>query len=72
MAKNAKTASTGKNVNPNARVRKLDGKVVKPCLFNGRAAGLGSYYAGEVDGKLVVDAGGRPVPFRKVGALVAV
>jgi hypothetical protein len=52
------------------RLRKLNGKVVKPVLFNGRAVGGGKYMAGEVDGKLVmIDGTDIPAKLRSIGTL---
>lgn len=65
----AAKGSTAKIIDFNARVRKLDGKVVKACLYNGHAIGHGKYFAAEVEGKLVVDKNGKPVPFRSCGRL---
>lgn len=65
----AGAAKTGANKNSNTlRVRKLNGKVVRPVLYNGRAIGHGSYLAGEVDNQLVMD-GDRPLPLREIGTL---
>lgn len=53
------------------RVRMLNGKVVQNCLYNGIATGHGKYFAAMVDGQLILDDTGRPLPFRSVGELVA-
>lgn len=58
----AKTANN-KGSDSNARVRKLDGKLVIPTLF-------GKYMAGMVDGALVLDSSGKPLPLRQIGQLV--
>jgi hypothetical protein len=52
------------------RLWMLNGKKITPVLYNGRACGHGKYFAGEVDGKLVVDDDGKPVPFAQIGELV--
>lgn len=51
------------------RVRKLDGKLVKPVLYFGRHAGHGKYFAALVEDKLLLDESGKPRPFRSVGQL---
>ena len=51
------------------RVRKLDGQVVRSVLFNGKAAGMGKYFAAEVNGKLLMDEQGVPLKFNEVGNL---
>lgn len=52
-----------------ARVRKLDGEVVRPVLYNGRSVGHGKYFAASVNGQLVLDANEKPVLFREAGTL---
>ena len=51
------------------RVRKLDVQVVRSVLFNGKAAGMGKYFAAEVNGKLLMDEQGVPLKFNEVGNL---
>ena len=46
-----------------------DGKIIKPALFNGLAAGQGKYFAAMIDGQLIYDAAGKPVPFKAIGKL---
>jgi hypothetical protein len=48
--------------------RMLEGQVVRPVLYNGRAIGQGKYFAAEVNGQLVMDQDGRPMQFRLCGA----
>jgi len=47
----------------------LDGKVVKNVLYNGKHADHGKYFAAEVDGVLLLDENGKPIPFRSTGKL---
>jgi hypothetical protein len=51
------------------RTRKIDGQVVRPVLYNGRAVGHGKYFAGEVNGQLIMDESGRPAQYRTLGTL---
>lgn len=51
------------------KVRMLDGKIVKTVLYIGRALGHGKYFTGEVDGQLVCDSEGKPLPFNQIGEL---
>ena len=51
------------------RTRKIDGQIVRPVLYNGRAVGHGKYLAGEVNGQLVLDESGRPLQYRILGQL---
>lgn len=64
------SAKIGSGKKQPQKVRKLEGKLVKMVLYNGRNLGHGKYFAGEVDGKLVEDANGKPVQFRSIGELV--
>lgn len=48
------------------RVRMLDGKIVTPIAY-----GANMKMVGEVDGKMVVDKDGKPIPFKSIGELVA-
>jgi uncharacterized protein YwbE len=63
-------AKVGSGKKQAQKIRKLGEKVVKMVLYNGRNIGHGKYFVGEVDGKLVEDANGKPVPFREIGELV--
>jgi len=63
-----KTAGSKKD-SSTLRVRKLDGKLVKIILYNGRAVGLGSYFAGTIDGEMVLDKNGVPRHYRDIGQL---
>ena len=51
------------------KLRRLNGKVVRPVLYNGRALGHGKYFAGEVDNQLVCDAQGKPFYFKTIGTV---
>lgn len=63
-------AKTGSNKNKSTlRIRKLDGKVVRAVLYNGKHSGNGKYFAGEIDGVLVLNEAGVPIPLREIGSL---
>lgn len=51
------------------KVRIYNGKIVKPVLFNGRSAGMGKYFAAQIDGQLVCDSSGKPLKYKGVGIL---
>jgi len=51
------------------KVRKLNGVVVRRVLYNGRAVGHGKYFTGDVDGVMIVDDNGKPVPINQIGNL---
>ena len=46
------------------RVR--NGKEVRPVRYYGKHAGYGTYMAGSIDGQLVTDSTGRPVPYKAI------
>lgn len=50
--------------------RMLDNKVVRNVLYNGQAVGHGKFMAAEVDGQLLLDETGKPLPFNQVGELI--
>lgn len=62
-------AQLGKKSVEGLRVRKLDGKIVKPVLYNGRYVGFGKYFAASIDGVMLLDEAGKPVPYQTCGAL---
>lgn len=66
------TAKTGGNKKTDGlKVRMYEGKKVTPVLYNGRAVGHGKYLAGDIGGGvLVLDANGKPMKFKSIGALV--
>ena len=47
-----------------ARHRFFEGNMVTPAKYFGASAGYGNYMAGMVNGALVRDGGGKPIPFR--------
>ena len=48
-------------------LRKYQGQTVKPVYYFGKHKGHGNYIAAQYeDGKLAVDAYGRPVPYQNV------
>lgn len=55
----------------NLRVRKYNGKLSIPCLYNGRGIGHGKYFAAWVDNALVLDENGRPIPYHQLGEVVS-
>ena len=56
--------------NPGARQehRKLiyKGQEYKPCLYDGRAVGKGMYMVGAINGDMIVNERGEPIPFRAI------
>ena len=58
--------------NPHGRIRMLDGKRVTNCLYNGLGIGHGKYFAGMVEGKLVMGPNDRPLPYYQTGTLVRI
>lgn len=70
--KQAAAPSGGSKNNPAARVvsnnqkTTEDGKPIVAVLYAGRQIGHGKYMAGQVDGNLIVDSAGRPIPYRSL------
>ena len=60
----------GNKNNPSVRQferKKLyQGKEMKACLYDGRAVGRGKYMAGTVDGDMILDTNGKPMPYRSI------
>lgn len=52
------------------RQRMLDGQPVRAVLYNGKSIGHGKYFTGEVNGKLICDESGKPMPITDIGVLV--
>ena len=48
------------------RKRMYQGKEFKPCLYDGRAVGKGKYMTGSINGDIIVDSNGKPMPFRSI------
>ena len=46
------------------RVR--NGKEVRPVRYYGKHSGHGTYMAGSIDGQLVTDSTGRPIPYKSI------
>jgi hypothetical protein len=51
------------------RVRFLGNDKVTPVFYSGHNLGHGSYMTGQVNGKTVEDANGKPIPLRQIGEL---
>lgn len=66
-----KTSSHGKpgTFTSHHRVRFLGNDKVTPVFYAGHNLGHGSYMAGQVNGKTVEDANGKPIPLRQIGEL---
>lgn len=60
----------GSKNNPGARQEErkkfYQGKELKPCLYDGRAVGKGKYMTGTIDGNVIADALGCPIPLRSI------
>lgn len=61
----SRTPATTKNVKKNS-YRMLNDKEVRPVKYFGKHAGHGTYMAGTVDGELVRDNTGRPLPYKTI------
>lgn len=63
----SKTAKASMGDKGSSGKRFLNGKEVRPVLYVGRHVGHGSYVAGSIDGKLVMDDAGVPVKYKQIG-----
>lgn len=50
----------------NDSYKRVNGEVCKPVLFAGKHAGYGTYMAGVVNGEMVVDNNGKPIPYKQI------
>tara|TARA_Y100000592_G_scaffold71323_1_gene110994 strand:+ start:1953 stop:2150 length:198 start_codon:yes stop_codon:yes gene_type:complete len=65
MARKKPARTVGRSTKKNSyRVR--DGKEVRPAKYYGKHVGHGSYMAGTIDGELVVDSSGKPIPYKQI------
>ena len=65
MARKKPSRPAGRAVKSNSyRVR--NGKEVRPVKYFGKNAGYGTYMAGSIDGQLVTDSTGRPIPYKAI------
>tara|TARA_B100001939_G_C16888223_1_gene594087 strand:+ start:906 stop:1133 length:228 start_codon:yes stop_codon:yes gene_type:complete len=62
--KKGKTAA-GRGVSKDS-YKRINGEVCKPVLFAGKHAGYGTYMAGVVNGEMVVDSKGKPIPYKQI------
>ncbi len=67
MLKTSKSKNDPTARGPAQEGKVFDGKKVKPALYVGTAVGHGRYIAGQDEsGKLVLDHGGQPVPYKDI------
>jgi hypothetical protein len=62
-----KTAKIGSQKEKITGHRILNGKEVVPVLYYGKSLGYGKYISGSVNGELVCDTNGKPVPYGLIG-----
>ena len=58
------------NRNRETSYRTVRGKTVVPVLYAGRSLGHGQYIAGTIDGVLVCNSLGIPIPYKQINELV--
>lgn len=67
MAKNRKPPTPmSKKVDKLTYKRTPDGKVIKPVKYMGKHIGHGNYIAGAVEGEIIVDRDGKPIPYKSL------
>lgn len=50
----------------NDNYKRINGEVCKPVLYAGKHMGFGTYMAGVVNGEMVVDSKGKPIPYKQI------
>ena len=67
MLKTSKSKNDPTARGPAHQAKSHDGKKVKPVLYVGTAVGHGRYIAAQDEGgKMIMDRGGKPVPYRLI------
>jgi hypothetical protein len=65
MLKTSKSKNDPTARGPAQQAKTYEGKKIKPVLYVGTAVGHGRFIAAQDEGgKLIVDRGGKPVPYR--------
>ncbi len=65
MLKTSKSKNDPTARGPAQQAKTYEGKKIKPVLYVGTAVGHGRFIAAQDEsGKLVVDRGGKPLPYR--------
>ena len=65
MARKKPSRPAGRSVKKNS-YRGRNGKEVRPVKYFGKNSGHGTYMAGSIDGQLVTDSTGRPIPYKAI------
>ncbi len=67
MLKTSKSKNDPTARGPAQQSKTFEGKKVKPALYVGTAVGHGRYIAAQDEGgKLVLERGGKPIPYRDI------
>lgn len=48
------------------RKKYYQGKEVRPCLYIGKAVGKGRYMSGSIDGQVIMNDKGNPMPYHDI------
>ncbi len=65
MLKTSKSKNDPTARGPAQQAKTYDGKKIKPVLYVGTAVGHGRFIAAQDEsGKLILDRGGKPLPYR--------
>jgi hypothetical protein len=65
MLKTSKSKNDPTARGPAQQVKTYEGKKIKPVLYVGTAVGHGRFIAAQDEsGKLILDRGGKPMPYR--------
>lgn len=66
MAAPKKSTSTANSAKQQQRIRVLDGKTVKPTLYDGQ---YGKYMAATINDQILRSDSGRPIEYKNAGKL---
>jgi hypothetical protein len=65
MLKTSKSKNDPTARGPAQQAKTYEGKKIKPVLYDGTAVGHGRFIAAQDEsGKLILDRGGKPMPYR--------
>ena len=67
----AAKGSKGKNIDMRQCIRRVGKDPVRAVLYDGHHIGHGKYFTGDVNGVIVRDSTGKPLPLRSIGRLVS-
>lgn len=64
----AKQAYKGHMVKGRRPYKTIDGAEVYPCFYHGSQVGHSNYMAGILNGNIITDKSGKPIPYKEIQA----